>query len=350
MPRDIGNEVIVAIVAVAILVFALTFGIILSLSNAPVPVVTSTVEESASLVAEAVTMSATPETPVLVSAVATSTVTPAITPTLTPTPTPTVTFRPTRIRPSATPTVTNTNTSLPTVTSLPPTATQTETSTPTLTVTPTATLRPGRTPIPTATLTLTATPTPVPLEATAVQGTPAGYGVCEPPVGWVTYTVQAADTFSSIARSVGSSVMELQVTNCFTSTEDLSAGQTLYVPAFGSANRPGIGVISDEQAQCPEANIVITHPEWGGAEAAGFVVWGTATGPDFAYYKIELRLNADTHYRFVASSDEPFVEGPLALIDPADYPPGDYWLRLSVVNTSGHQIGSPCSILLTLTR
>ena len=37
MQRDIGNEIIVAIVAVAVLVFALTFGIILSLSNADTP-------------------------------------------------------------------------------------------------------------------------------------------------------------------------------------------------------------------------------------------------------------------------------------------------------------------------
>src|SRR5689334_16615315 len=48
MQRDLGNEVIVAIAAVGILAFAITFAIILSLSNTPDASATATITSNSS--------------------------------------------------------------------------------------------------------------------------------------------------------------------------------------------------------------------------------------------------------------------------------------------------------------
>lgn len=53
---------------------------------------------------------------------------------------------------------------------------------------------------------------------------------CGPPTtGWVPYTVQAGDTLSKLALSAGVSPEDVMLANCLES-EDLSAGQVLYLP------------------------------------------------------------------------------------------------------------------------
>lgn len=352
MPRDIGSEITVAIVVVAVLVFALTFGIILSLSNAPVLEVIATETITSVSLAETatLTLSATEESPTVEMTVSS---TPSASPTqrLTRTPRPSVTpiptMRPTRVRPSVTPTLTATPS--PTQMPLPPTETSTKTPTVTPTLTATYTLTPSHTPSATLTPvppTETATPTETPLrfEVTAVQGTPFGYGVCEPPAGWVMYRVGDGDNLSGIARLVGSSVLELQAMNCLSDDEPLYSGQMIYVPSFGSANRPGIGVMRDDLAQCPAEGITIAAPEHGETVSGVFAVRGQATGADFAYYKVELRQDSTTDYEFIASGDWPVEDGILALVDSSVYPQGGYWLRLSAVNTQGKLMDMPCSV------
>lgn len=55
---------------------------------------------------------------------------------------------------------------------------------------------------------------------------------CTPtaPAGWVTYTVQAGDTLSSIAFGSGSNPQAVAAANCISNPRSLQAGQTVFVP------------------------------------------------------------------------------------------------------------------------
>lgn len=52
---------------------------------------------------------------------------------------------------------------------------------------------------------------------------------CGPPSGWVIYIVQPGDTLFNIAQRVNSSVNQLKYANCLTS-DNIRSGQKLYVP------------------------------------------------------------------------------------------------------------------------
>ncbi|MEM9952277.1 MAG: LysM peptidoglycan-binding domain-containing protein [Chloroflexota bacterium] len=54
--------------------------------------------------------------------------------------------------------------------------------------------------------------------------------VCQAPLNWVTYTVQAGDTLFGIAQASNSSVAELSRVNCLESVDALSIGQVLFIP------------------------------------------------------------------------------------------------------------------------
>jgi LysM repeat protein len=56
-------------------------------------------------------------------------------------------------------------------------------------------------------------------------------GTCTPPAGWVTYTVQAGDTVSSLAAAYGIVTAELAAANCLANADVINVGQTVYVPA-----------------------------------------------------------------------------------------------------------------------
>lgn len=150
MQRDIGNEVIVALVAVGALAFAFAFGIVVSLSLQAEPLVVPTVIAAAETAAPA-TLPPTSSKAQPVTRVAQPLIVP--------------------------------------------------TQTPTLTATPTATLVPTDTAIPpSATLSPSMTPTPRP--------------VCVVPFGWLTYRVGVRDTLAGIAAQTGVPVDELAAANC----------------------------------------------------------------------------------------------------------------------------------------
>ncbi len=54
---------------------------------------------------------------------------------------------------------------------------------------------------------------------------------CTPaqPAGWVTYTIQAGDTLSSIAFGSGSSVQAVASANCISDPQNIQVGQTIFV-------------------------------------------------------------------------------------------------------------------------
>jgi len=376
MQRDLGNEVIVAIAAVGILAFAITFAIILSLSNTPEATPTATIPSNTSSVTQAATAAA-----VIVSVTAADTATPQPTAagesstSTQPASTNTMTALPTEVQSSATETATEINSlsgtqalSTPTATrtARPPTATSTFTATATSTRTPTAlppTDTPTHTPTKTTSPTPTLTRTPRPTETSGIRPTPTGMLTpegfaspavtgCERPSGWVTYVVRQGDTLLKIARAVGGSLFELQTNNCLPDINNIYAGTVIYVPrtpmiASAPANPipvPGNPPVSMplHPEGCTDPNSVITNLQPGDSISGVFNVTGTANLLDFWYYKLEVRPDFATVYNFYSRSETPVTNGQLGQIDQSIFGVGIHWIKLTVIGRSNG--AAPCAI------
>lgn len=340
--RDIGNEIVVAIVAVGVLAFALTFGVILSLSNAGAAGSIAQSNVATEITGDAgireVTLTSTlaatvtdASTPTIVTPTRTSTRVPSATPTQTSTSSPTATAT---LTPTPSPTATDTDTPTPTYTSTrtptsTPTNTATLTFTPTVTNTPTPTFTPTITPSATSGIIATVTPT-----ATATV-TPV---VCIAPFGWVNYVVAPDDTLAHIARHFDIAEPVLREANCLGDANRLISGQTIYVPDAAprrDATNTPLPVGGPYVDGCTDPNVRITHPLPGQRIRGVRTVFGTVTGADFQYYQIEIRPDSLSTYEFVLRSDEPVSDGPLGLINPAVLRKGYYWIRLSMIDAAG---------------
>lgn len=395
MQRDVGNEVIVAIVAVGVLAFVIIFAVVLSLSG------TGQSSETPTQQAAAVTPSAPVET-----AVSTREMTPSPTPAeteLAPTFTPSsvpVSVTPSPLPPSSTPTLIPptvtptqrasdtavvststqikptqppaTNTSRPSDTPQPtatlsqtptPTSTHTATAAPTRTstasATPTATFTLTRTPTATGTATATNTPTntltrtPRPTETSGIRPTPTGTRTpippvldlaCTPQAGWYSYTVRSGETLSMIARAVGASITTLQRANCLQDVNQIYAGQTILVPRLpvDQPPLPGITPGSDLTIEgCTAPSTQITNLITGQLISGTFSIRGTASAPNFQYYKIEVRPDYASVFNFYSRSETPVENGLLATIDPSIFGRGLHWIKLTVI-TDVYQ--TPCVI------
>ena len=63
---------------------------------------------------------------------------------------------------------------------------------------------------------------------------------------------------------------------------------------------------------------------------------GTATRPNFDYYKFEFKPEGAKDWNFLVRFDRPVVDGVLMEWHTTTVPPGVYWLRLIVVDKSGN--------------
>lgn len=373
MQRDIGNEIIAAIVVVGVLAFALTFAIILSLSSGTTAASPQVTTQPAVLL----DLSTTPESTVHISEVSqaaeptftllalpgslTATNTPAaltfavtFTPTQEPTNTPTssaeLIHQPTPTWTSdAPPTPSNTSTNTATVIAGPsftPTHTFTRRPTATLTPTPTRTLTPTLTSTLTATLTATPIVTSTLTATDTLDSTAVGLRVfCITPFGWQPYAVQSGDTLSSVARATGSTVFDLQAANCLNRTATIAAGDVIYVPKLPDESSQaaaldwGVSPAPVGELQpvgCTNPNAIISEPVTRSRLGSRFAVRGTAAGSGFSYYTLEVRSDFVTVYIPYLIGTQPVVNGELGVIDRGNVlPPGVYWIRLSVFNQVG---------------
>lgn len=286
------------------------------------------------------------------------------TPTATRTPLPTLTPLPTRTPiPTDTPTRTPSATQTPSATPTPtvtPSATPTATERPTLTPTPTKVRNTPR-PIPINTRTPTPTPsrvgptqtfTPYPSLTPSITpfggertNTPAPIGCVVPP-GWQEYVIQRGDTLFALARRWGISVDQLAEANCIENRANITSGLILYAP-------PGVNLrpqptATDESGSvatgnytafdCGNPNATITDPRPGAILRGSFAVFGTATHPDFQFYRLQVSGGGTSDGDFVTLSvyNEPVFGGQLGTINTLAFTPGDYWIRLTVVDNTGN--------------
>lgn len=239
------------------------------------------------------------------------------------------------------------------------------TSTPTVAPSPSA--APTVTPLPTATRRVDA----ITATSTASTSGSAVDASCVPAEGWVQYTVQPGETLYSIGLRYRATVTTMQRGNCLTSST-ISAGQVILVPptapssggSAAAAPAPTVAAAipgnsgstsevvirpesSNTDGACLNPGSVISSPRVGAVLNGQAAFYGSATDPDFQFYKLEVRQEgASARVDFVTAytSTQPVSGGLLGTINTAAFPNGEYWVRLMVVDNSGNWV-EPCSIL-----
>jgi hypothetical protein len=179
---------------------------------------------------------------------------------------------------------------------------------------------------------------PVPSTPTACAGLP----------GWVPYIIQPGDTLFSISRQVGVSLSVLQQANCIVDPNAIYYGQVILVPPghpIGVPTTSGtpavIGCIN------PAVQIFGLRPE---TVLRGVVTFaGTATLPNFAFYKLEVRPDSGSIWNNFTQRNQPVVNGVLGTLNTALFPPGEYWIQLTVVDNTGNIPVTPCAIRVRFT-
>lgn len=101
---------------------------------------------------------------------------------------------------------------------------------------------------------------------------------------------------------------------------------------------------------CGNPAATISSPPPGVLVRSVITVYGTASIPQFNFYKIEVRPeNSDGVWMNAVSSGTPVVNGVLGRIDTTQFSEGVYWLQLTVVDlTSSYP--PPCRIRLVFAR
>ena len=96
---------------------------------------------------------------------------------------------------------------------------------------------------------------------------------------------------------------------------------------------------------CIPGQINFTFPE-SGTEIKGIVeLTGTVSIPNFGFYKYEIAPAGSDTWATIAAGREAVVEGPLGRWDTSALTPGDYQLRLVVVDNQGILL-PPCVVQL----
>lgn len=157
--------------------------------------------------------------------------------------------------------------------------------------------------------------------------------------------MQAGETLFSIARRAQISLTELARANCISDPSRLSAGEVIYLPRPISSAPPTLSGINIRNCGNPQQQMVNVQPD--GALRGVFTITGSATHPDFQFYKIEVRAEASATWQNIITRAFPVVSGALADFNTALLPNGIYWLRLTVVDKTGN-FPPPCEVRVRL--
>ncbi len=368
-PRNLRNEILVAIGAIGALTVAVIFAVVVTggglsvhMGATPVARASATVQSGVTTGIPAATLP--PIIPAETVVSDTATTRPSTVQVATDTPLPTT---PSGGKPSETAASGTTATStLPPV----PTRTPRPTSTPLLSLTPLPSATPTQTPSPVPPTHTPAPPLPTPVTLLPTP-TPS---VCLPPPGWLPYAVRPGDNLFRLSLRAGIALEQLQTANCIADAASITTGQIIYVPdAFFAPTVPPVtpfpsptGIIVPIVPSlaptsssplpplvigCLIPQVRITFPAPDAVLFNPFTVRGTAILSEisnFSFYKVEIRGQDQSNFANVALSSTP-AYGPddvLATIDPARFGPGVYQIRLTVVDVTGN-FPDPCTIRVT---
>ena len=170
---------------------------------------------------------------------------------------------------------------------------------------------------------------------------------CGPPSNWPIYTVQAGDTLYSLATRSGIVVPEVVFANCMTSTS-IRAGMRLWLPSSPAPPAGTAGAPTPEPSQPAGTACLISGPA-AGSEVSGAVTFtGSASTEDFFFYKLEAS-GPGTAGGWASllgyTVSTPVTNGALGTADLTLWEPGNYAIRLVVVDSTRNEAAACTSSL-----
>jgi LysM repeat protein len=196
-----------------------------------------------------------------------------------------------------------------------------------------------------ATLTFTPYPTLTP-SITPFGGdrtsTPAATG-CVVPEGWRPYFVQRGDTLYGLAARFGLDLATLADANCIADVRNITVGQIVFAPP-GILTAPPPAVTPQPlplggytQFNCNNPTATITDPRPGAVLRGTVAIFGTASHTNFDFYRLQISGSAEPE-NFATLFTMPWqvMSGELGALNTLAFAPGDYWLRLTVVDNTGN--------------
>ena len=97
---------------------------------------------------------------------------------------------------------------------------------------------------------------------------------------------------------------------------------------------------------CQKDSVNLTRPAPNETLTGGYAVQGTASLPNFAFYRLEISSAATNGaWATLRVENVPIINGPLGHIDTTPYQPGEYAFRLMVTDRAG-QAAPPCVIVV----
>ncbi|HRF97610.1 MAG TPA: hypothetical protein PLZ51_20525 [Aggregatilineales bacterium] len=235
--------------------------------------------------------------------------------------------------PIATPTLSNLQSSaLATLTAFASIPTRTATTSPTPTntfIVPTATARVTNTPVPPKN---TDTPLPPTPTNTAIPAIVTNTSVPATATSRPTNTTIPTASPSNTPIPATSTTRPTNTPILLPTNTPIVANNTV-TPVANDTPTPPI-LLNVEGCLNPSIQIASPQPNEGLTEK--FEVIGTATLPNFGFYRIEIRADSALIYQRITAVQQVVYADVLAEIDPTEYPSGIYWIRLVVVDNRGN--------------
>jgi len=119
-------------------------------------------------------------------------------------------------------------------------------------------------------------------------------------------------------------------------SNQIIAGDVLFLPRPLGASNPPPRSPNLSAIGCTDPSIQIASPSVGQSVGGVVIVFGTATLPNFEYYKLEVRSDSQVDYNFIARFESSVMNAELGEVNTSLFTPGLYWVRLVVVDNTGN--------------
>ena len=123
-------------------------------------------------------------------------------------------------------------------------------------------------------------------------------------------------------------------------TTTISPAEESAVPAVQETPLPGTAIV---QAGCVPEVLMITYPENNTTVSGIIEIEGTVNIPDFGFYKFEISSPNSSTWLTIQAGDAPKSDEMLGFWDTTQLDPGNYSLRLVVIDNQGVP-NEPCAV------
>ncbi|RLD05084.1 MAG: hypothetical protein DRI65_09485 [Chloroflexota bacterium] len=123
-------------------------------------------------------------------------------------------------------------------------------------------------------------------------------------------------------------------------TTTISPAEESAVPAVQETPLPGTAIV---QAGCVPEVLMITYPENNTTVSGIIEIEGTVNIPDFGFYKFEISSPNSGTWLTIQAGDAPKSDEMLGFWDTTQLDPGNYSLRLVVIDNQGVP-NEPCAV------